>query len=155
MVNHLSKNDHLEWHWTYIWPLKPLNGADGRTDGGNDKHPLAWKGKRVKKKNLQNSHFLPIFVIKDPLIIRSKKKIKILLPQLLGQYSCARSSQVSERLDENWGSLFDLKKGWRWVEVFGEFVLSCYEASCTTYLLLLSCLLPIGQLVSIDKPSSP
>ena len=32
----------------------------------------------------------------------------------------------------------------RWTDVFGVFDLSCHEASCTAYLLLLSCLLHIG-----------
>ena len=32
----------------------------------------------------------------------------------------------------------------RQTDVFGEFDLSCYEASCTAYLLFLSCLLHIG-----------
>ena len=37
MVNHLSENDHLEWLWSYIWPLKPLDvGADGQTDGQSE-----------------------------------------------------------------------------------------------------------------------
>ena len=40
-------------------------------------------------------------------------------------------------------------------DVFGEFDLSCHEASCTAYLLLLSCLLNIGYFVSVDHSSYP
>ena len=40
-------------------------------------------------------------------------KMKILLPQLFGKYCYAHSRQISERSDEKWGSLFDLKKGGR------------------------------------------
>ena len=61
-------------------------------------------------KKLKNSHLLLIF------LKNWKQKTKILLPKLFGQYCCAYSSQILERTDENWGSLYDLKKslmdGW-------------------------------------------
>ena len=55
------------------------------------------------------------FVIKDPFKkLEAKNQIKILLEQLFwAVYCCPYSSQMSERSGENWGSLFDLKKGWR------------------------------------------
>ena len=65
-----------------------------------------WHKKLYEKmaKNLQNSQFWPIFVIKNPLKIKSNKS------KFCGQYCCGHSSQISERSDENWRSLFDLKK---------------------------------------------
>ena len=58
-------------------------------------------------KNLQFSHFFLFFVIKDLLKLEAKKFYFLIF---LGQYCCAHSRQISERSDENWGSLFDLKK---------------------------------------------
>ena len=52
--------------------------------------------------------FLHIFVIKDPLEIRSKK-IKFYFHNFLWQYCCAHSCQTSERSNEKWGSLFHFK----------------------------------------------
>ena len=50
-------------------------------------------------------------------VLRSGKGPKVfpmsVLAQLFGQYHCAYSSQILERSDENWGSQFHLKKGWR------------------------------------------
>ena len=43
----------------------------------------------------------------------------------------------------------------RRTDIFGEFDLSCHEASCTAYLLLLSCLLHIGWFVYVDNSSYP
>ena len=53
------------------------------------------------KKTLKFPFFYFFFVIKDPLKKKYKQKIEILLPQLLGQYCCAHSSQISEKFDEN------------------------------------------------------
>ena len=54
--------------------------------------------------------YMIFFIIGDPLKLYIYLLIKILLPQLVGQYCCAHSTQISERSDENWDSLFDLKK---------------------------------------------
>ena len=66
-------------------------------------------------KILKKSQFRPICNNQNPLKIKSKKKKKkkkntMVIPQVLGLYCCAQSSQISERLDKNRGSMFDLKK---------------------------------------------
>ena len=65
-------------------------------------------------KILKNPNFDLFVIIKNPLKIKRKKKKKkkntMVIPQVLGLYCCAQSSQISERLDKNRGSMFDLKK---------------------------------------------
>ena len=57
--------------------------------------------------------FYIFIVIKDPLK-KLEAKNKNSTSATFDQYCCAHSSQTLERLDENRGSLFDLKKrGWR------------------------------------------
>ena len=60
-------------------------------------------------KNFQKSQFWTIFV-NQKSIKKLKAKNQNSNPQAFGQYCCAHSSQISERLDKNWGSLVDLKK---------------------------------------------
>ena len=55
--------------------------------------------------------FFPIFVIEDPLTKLQAKKSKFYSHNFLGNI-VVHLSQISKRSDENWGSLFDLKKGW-------------------------------------------
>ena len=55
-------------------------------------------------KNLQNSHFLPIFVIKDPLK-KLEAKNQNSTSTTFGEILLYTLSQISQRLDENWGSL--------------------------------------------------
>ena len=62
-------------------------------------------------KNLQNSDFLTYFFLNWRAIKTIKaKKSKFYFHNFLGNIVV---HQISERLNENWGSLFDLKKGWR------------------------------------------
>ena len=61
-------------------------------------------------KLFENPIFNLLFLIKDPWRKKREKKIRILLPQLFGQYCCAHSSQISERSDKNEGD-FLFEKG--------------------------------------------
>ena len=69
----------------------------------------------------------------DPIVMQLKLDMSCHLLNVYTKFQI----DISKRVEEKSG-----KPGR--TDVFGEFDLSCHEASCTAYLLLLSCLLHIG-----------
>ena len=75
-----------------MWLWTKFHGPFAKKFWGNGQKPLKFK-------------FSPIILIKDLIKEIRSHQLKMLLEEPLVQYSCAHSCQISERWDENWGSL--------------------------------------------------